>query len=439
MRVGEDGGVPVVTQRRGSGRSAGLVPWTLGALALAALAAFPVHSAVLGPAPWARLVDLEVYRDAGVSLLTGRPVYDHLTPVPNLLPFTYPPLAALLAVPLAVLPLAVVQAAWTLLQLAALATVVAMAFAPLLARLERWSPVGVGAVAGGCCWLVPVRDGFGFGQVDILLVALCLADCTRRRYRPPGWAGRLPAGSVRQLPFRLLDRLPAGVLVGLATAVKLTPGVFVVHLAVAGRRRAAITAGLTAVGLTAVVGLALPETSWAYWAGALFDSGRLGPNAGTANQSLRGVLLRVGPDGAAGTALWLLCGAVVAWYGFRAAARAARAGDDVRAVALVGLLAVLLSPVAWIHHLAWVVVVLGALVADGRSGSRWLLAAGTAAFFAVAVPWQGVTLLGGDTPYWWGRTVQQGYCLGALVLLVVLDRVRPAARRDHARAATDRA
>ncbi len=44
-------------------------------------------------------VDVEVYREAGVSILTGRPVYAALTEAPQLLPFTYPPFAAVLAHP----------------------------------------------------------------------------------------------------------------------------------------------------------------------------------------------------------------------------------------------------------------------------------------------------------------------------------------------------
>src|SRR5699024_10490217 len=42
-------------------------------------------------------VDVEVYRRAGVSVLTGADVYAVLTDPPQLLPFTYPPFAAILA------------------------------------------------------------------------------------------------------------------------------------------------------------------------------------------------------------------------------------------------------------------------------------------------------------------------------------------------------
>jgi alpha-1,2-mannosyltransferase len=50
------------------------------------------------------MVDLGVYRTSGLSVLQGQPLYTVLTPPPQLLPFTYPPAAALFAVPLALLP-----------------------------------------------------------------------------------------------------------------------------------------------------------------------------------------------------------------------------------------------------------------------------------------------------------------------------------------------
>ena len=69
-------------------------------------------------------VDVEVYREAGVSLLTGRPVYSAMTETPQLLPFTYPPFAAMLALPLALLPFGVVGWLWTAAQVAATTAIV---------------------------------------------------------------------------------------------------------------------------------------------------------------------------------------------------------------------------------------------------------------------------------------------------------------------------
>ena len=55
------------------------------------------------------MVDLDVYRLAGSVLLAGGDFYT----LPGQLQFLYPPFAALLAVPLAVLPPTLVQVAWT--------------------------------------------------------------------------------------------------------------------------------------------------------------------------------------------------------------------------------------------------------------------------------------------------------------------------------------
>ena len=98
--------------------------WVLAA-ALIALAAVPVVLRYLVFWPldqWQ--VDVEVYREAGVSILTGRPVYAALTEAPQLLPFTYPPFAALLAVPLAMMPFGAAGWLWTALRLAFLSGLV---------------------------------------------------------------------------------------------------------------------------------------------------------------------------------------------------------------------------------------------------------------------------------------------------------------------------
>ena len=55
------------------------------------------------------MVDLEVYREAGRVLLAGGDFYA----LPGRLQFLYPPLAAVLSVPLALLPTTLVQVAWT--------------------------------------------------------------------------------------------------------------------------------------------------------------------------------------------------------------------------------------------------------------------------------------------------------------------------------------
>lgn len=349
-------------------------------------------------------VDVEVYREAGVSLLTGRPVYSAMTEAPQLLPFTYPPFAAVLAIPLAFLPFGVVGWLWTAAQVAATAAIVWYAGWRLIHRTGPMAPITLALLTVPMLWLHPVSDGIRFGQVNAFMVLACLMDLRRPR---PG----------------LLRRVPPGVLVGLAMSIKLTPGVFVVHYLVNRRWKEAATAIGTAVAVTLGAWVLLPEASFAFWGGALQDPARLGPNAGTSNQSIRGVLLRIGPSGLPGDALWLLLVAVVGVVGYTLARRAFRAGDSVSEVAAVGLMAVLLSPVAWIHHLHWIVVVVFAVLgADPLRDRRRIIAAGfITAVFLCRMPWWGITWLSNpDLPRWFGRVLQNADAFFALVSLALL-------------------
>lgn len=376
------------------------------AVVLIALASLPavLHYLVFWPLDqWQ--VDVEVYRQAGVSILSGRPVYQAMTEAPQLLPFTYPPFAALLAIPLALLPFGAVGWLWTVLQVGATAWIVWYAGWRLIHRTGTWVPVTLAVLTAPMLWLQPVSDGIRFGQVNAFLVLVCVMDL---RVPRPG----------------LLRRVPAGVLVGLATSIKLTPGVFVVHYLVNRRWREAATAVGIAVAVTVGAWLLLPEASFAFWGGALQDPSRLGPNSGTSNQSIHGVLLRLGPTGMPGTVLWVALIAIVGCYGFWLARRAWLAGDSISEVAVLGLLAVLLSPVAWIHHLHWVVVVIFALLGpDPLRDRRRLGAAGvvTGWFLCRLPPWGWSWTADGWHPHVVGLFLQNADMVGALLALVLLD------------------
>jgi alpha-1,2-mannosyltransferase len=192
-----------------------------------------------------------------------------------------------------------------------------------------------------------------------------------------------------------------------ATALKLTPGVFMPALWLAGRRRAAVTCAVATVGLTLLTFAIAPHTSHEFWFSALAHSDRLGDNSGTSNQAIRGMALRVGLPTAATILIVLAVAAVGFW-------RAARADTTLGLLAITGLLAVLLSPVAWIHHLVWIVPVLGVLAAARRWG--WLVA--VAVFFSLPVPWWGRTLVRHDI--WGGRLVEDAFGLASLLLVLLL-------------------
>jgi alpha-1,2-mannosyltransferase len=352
------------------------------ALLLAVVGVLPLLVAYFDGPALGRFVDLAVYRDAGASLLLDRPVYEHESARTGL-PFTYPPIAALLAIPLTLVPRPALDAAWAVSALLLLAWLTRRLFPTM-------TPGVLALVFVGLLWLLPVRETLRFGQVNLLLLALVVADLTSAR---PRW--------------------PRGVLIGVAAAVKLTPLVFVPWLWLSGRRREAVWAGVAAGGLTVLAAVLLPGTSEAFWTDALLRPDRLGANDGISNQSLRGALLRSGLVEPWSTVLWLSAAAVVGVLGLVRASRA----DLLSGLTLTGLLAVLLSPVAWQHHLVWVVPALAVLVRAGRPRA----AVATAIFFTLTTPsfghvqsregWPG-------QPLWW--LLEQSYCLGALALLLLL-------------------
>jgi alpha-1,2-mannosyltransferase len=210
--------------------------------------------------------------------------------------------------------------------------------------------------------------------------------------------------------------------------------VFIVYLWLSGRRRAAVTAAIAALAWTLGAWLLLPRDSVTYWTSVIFESGRLGSNSGTSNQSLRGILLREFLPGQASGVVWVAVAVVVAVAGFALARRLARESRDMQAIAVTALLGVLLSPVSWIHHFLVVVVVIGAILADGRSRRRVAIAAGTAAFFALTIPWWGQSLLGRhEVPTPAARVVQDAFGIAAVALVVIIARLHAADRRAPAR------
>jgi alpha-1,2-mannosyltransferase len=249
-------------------------------------------------------------------------------------------------------------------------------------------------------YLQPVMQGIGFGQVDLLLLALCLIDCLAKA---PRW--------------------PRGVVIGLATAIKLEPGVFIIYLLITGRRRAAGTAALSFAGLTALAWAISPSDSAAYWGSAIFDTRRLGGSGSAANQALRGMVLRalrfqphVAPD-----LVWLPLALVVGVGGFLAARACWRRGNEVAGIAITGLLGALLSPVAWIHHLCWVVVAIGVIAGNGRQPRRVLLAAVPGALFLTTLPtWAERTQSAAQLVSVPGFIMENSFGLAALALIPVL-------------------
>jgi alpha-1,2-mannosyltransferase len=344
------------------------------------------------------MLDLDVYRSGGQAILHGDKLY--AIRAADRLPFTYPPLSAILAVPLALVPFKADQIIWLALMGGPLILAVQTGFRQLLTRFASVAPALFPIILAIAAYLQPVMQGIGFGQIDLLLLGLCLIDCLADA---PRW--------------------PRGVLIGLATAIKLEPGVFIIYLLITGRRRAAGTAALSFAGLTALAWVISPSDSAAYWGGAIFDTSRLGGNVSAGNQALRGMVLRVlrYQTHVTQDLVWLPLALLVGVLAFVAARACWRHGSELAGIAITGLLGALLSPVAWIHHLCWVVVAIGVIVGNGRQPYRVLLAALAGTLFLTALPtWVEHTQSSAQLASVPGFVMENSFGLAALGLIAAL-------------------
>jgi alpha-1,2-mannosyltransferase len=307
------------------------------------------------PAAHVLMIDLQVYRAGGEAVLHGAPLYDGGVLLD--LPFVYPPFAALVFVPLTVLPLPVLKIAWTVAGVALLVFVARRCGATLGRQLD---PAITALLVAVVLALDPVRTTFYLGQINVVLLALVLADLTGRQ-----------------------ESRVRGVGVGLAAALKLTPLLFVAYLLLIRRWRAAATAVATfatAVGLGFVLD---PADSTVYWLRGTFAAAdRISPIAATSNHSLAGLLARAGaPEGVRWAAM-----AVLGIAGLAVAVRAHRRGDELFALTVCGLLAAADAPFAWSHHFVWFAPLLVLLAHHGAAADRRAQVA-LAGVLAVTIAW----------------------------------------------------
>jgi hypothetical protein len=138
------------------------------------------------------------------------------------------------------------------------------------------------------------------------------------------------------------------------------------------------------------------------------------------NQSLEGILQRAidGPW----RVVWVLAVVAVLAYGLRAAVLAHADGDEVRAVAITGLVSVLVSPISWIHHLVWVVPVLAVIVGAGREWKRVTIAFVVAFLFVERLPYTGHDELATGA---FATLLMDSYGLLCVLLLAYLGGSRP--------------
>ena len=335
------------------------------------------------------------FRDGGM-------VYDWMRPGTPY-GFTYPPFAGLVMAPMAFLPFPLVVVLATAGTVATTAALTWWLAGPVIRR-RGWTPWFAFAVA--LCFAIsfePVRETITFGQVNTLLLALVTADMLFGVARGRKWAG---------------------IGIGLAVAIKLTPGVFILYLLVTRRWRAAGTAIGAAAGATLLAAALFVDQSREFWLSALWDTNRVGLLYYLSNQSERGFLARL-PIETAESKVWLAC--VLATLAFWAW-RVARVPEDVvGGLALTGVLGCLISPVTWIHHCVWLIPALVRCLSQFDQADKRPFHLGAAAYLLMTSrltwlwekrPRPPLELLGGNIYVW--------FSLALLIWTPLITRRSPA-------------
>lgn len=309
------------------------------------LAAFVVYlwaHEVVGPHH--HQFDLQIYYRAVNYWADGFNIYDYAQydSVNITLGWTYPPLAAVLMSPMALLGYPVVKAISLTGIVLATAGCVALVLRERVRIPADLAVLVVGVATAAAFLLEPLRQTLGFGQINMYLMLLILLDLLVLARRGSRWTG---------------------VGVGLAMAIKLTPGIFLLYFVATRQWRALIVSVVSAAAATLAAALVLPRESWQFFTALLWDTDRVGFLGGSANQSVNGILARFVAPEAPSTLLWASLSAALVVVGYRRVRRAVRTGDTLAAITLIGLLGVLISPASWPHHIVWVlpaVVILGA-------------------------------------------------------------------------------
>jgi hypothetical protein len=344
-----------------AGRRARRVVWGVLAVQVAVVLVFALVY---------RPFDLWIYLWGGRAVTRGLGLYAVQVRGNNW--FTYPPFAAALFTPLTVIPPVLTGLAWEL------GTVAALAWsARACLQLAGYQPPATvtAAITAAALLLEPVYHTLYLGQVNVFLLALVLADLRRAA------AGR-----------------PAGLGIGLATAIKLVPGLFIVFLLAARRTRDAARAAAVAAACAACGWLINPPASRLYWTRLFYDSSRVSATY-ISNQSPYAALARI-LGGTSHVGPWYLAiTAALALAGLATAARLARRRDWLAATALTGITSLLVSPISWTHHWVWALPALLTLWLAGTPAAR-LTTAAAWTLFVTAPMW--------FTP-WTGDTAQYGF------------------------------
>ena len=348
------------------------------------------------------LIDLKVYRLGARAFLNGQSPYARRFPGVGL-PYTYTPFSTLVFAPMAMLPWGLVKAVHTGASIFGLFITVVLVTRDL--EGDEWSAGRILSVSSAATVVFfasePMLQTLGLGQINLVLMGLIAVDLLA--LRSSRWAG---------------------VILGIAAGIKLTPLVFVLYLLALRRFRTAVVALVTAAA-TLVVGWALmPQPSHLYFTKLAYEPQRVGNPRYVVNQSLDGLWTRMMGGYTAGHHLWTISVIVTLPVGIWAARQVNARFGEACGMAVCAGTGLLVSPISWTHHWVWWLVpglALALAAYHRRSRAIAVAAAFVAALFAVGPVW--LIDPAEDrrvTPVGWQRPVAEAYVLAAIAGLAVI-------------------
>jgi alpha-1,2-mannosyltransferase len=361
------------TVAAGSWRSSQLRRWSPAAFSAALAIGLSLYLALRS-----YQVDIDVYRMGGRHVLSGDLYSVHF----GTLFFTYTPFAALVfALPALNLAISSMQRLWAITNVVALCGFIYVSIRAVLPGIERrrvlrWSLL----LLAPAIVLDPVFVNVGLGQINLVLCLLIAWDLLGDRR-----IGRVT--------------IPLGIATGIASAIKLTPLIFVPYLLLTRRARGATNATLTFVLCEAVAFAASPRASLTFWTRDVLDAKRAGALLYTSDQNLSSVLERL-VHGPVGLAVELPLAVCIGTCGLALGAYAHKHSSPMLGLLVCATTGLVISPITWVHHLVWVVPALIwlAVAADRPAGGRVIAGAATLLFVVAPIWWVPTSYLPSTNP-----------------------------------------
>lgn len=316
-------------------------------------------------------IDAAVYREGALALVNGESLYAQPFDMGDIsLPFIYPPIGAILFAPWGYFDFITVELAGNLVVIGSsllLLLCLYLVTNAVLSGRDKLLAFTIAAISWPIALFAePVFLNADLGQINILIMALVVMDL---------------------LPIK--RRIPRGVLIGLAAAIKITPLAMLLYFLVKKDFRGIINAVISLLAFTAIGAVLAWENTKEFFSSTLLNLSAEGDSGVDttfqSNGSIQAMLYRWWTSKADAeasslpTILWivlsLIAVAAVAYLMHQLFSR----GLHVEAVMVNAMLMLLISPISWSHHWVWLplwAVVFFVRYRQHRSHPKFLLWSG---------------------------------------------------------------